>query len=172
MKSSDLRVLYVTSWTSSPNSSLAACLNTCSRKPSEPRPSCLVRAASAASPSLQTQEKPFGRCFDLLGRDSGLGSGSLTLGPVEPSPAPPPTLSSAPSGGKSPLRRESFKLMSLFLKHYKIKACRHFLLSASRRTFRFLERKVPPFKNARHAGASFHLKDSPTVSFLQPPSLT
>lgn len=55
---SDLSVLYVTSWTSRPNSSLAACLNTCSRNPSEPRPSCLIRAPSA-SPSLQSQEKLF-----------------------------------------------------------------------------------------------------------------
>ena len=50
---SHLRVLYVISWTSRPNSSLAACLKMCSRKPSEPRPSCLTSPGSPASPNLQ-----------------------------------------------------------------------------------------------------------------------
>lgn len=54
---SHLRVLYVISWTSTPKSSLAACLNTCSRKPSEPLPSCLTSATSPPSPSLQSQSK-------------------------------------------------------------------------------------------------------------------
>lgn len=52
-----LRVLYVISWTSRPKSSLAACLNMCSRKPSEPLPSCLTNATSPLSPSLQSQQK-------------------------------------------------------------------------------------------------------------------
>lgn len=50
---SHLSVLYTISWTSRPNSSLAACLKMCSRKPSDPRPSCLVIPGSVVSPNLK-----------------------------------------------------------------------------------------------------------------------
>jgi len=54
---SHLSVLYTISWTSRPNSSLAACLKICSRKPSDPWPSCLVTPESLVSPNLKKQQQ-------------------------------------------------------------------------------------------------------------------